>query len=69
MNTNDRTVVHANPIRYQQQNSEITEPKLPNYMNYLICFREFANTCLILIAWILLLGLLGTIIWVIIKHS
>jgi len=64
----DHTVVHVNPVRHQQ-NGEITDARAPTYMKYLICFREFMTTFMVLLAWLLFLGLLGTIIWVIIKHA
>ena len=64
----DHTVVAVNPIgRYR--GDEQMELKVPTYMKYLQCFQAFMNTIMMLLAWFLGLAVLGTIIWVIIKHS
>jgi hypothetical protein len=64
----DDTVVNVNPIRRYQQ-GEAVDPKVPTYKKYLMCFKEFMNTTMVLLAWLLCLAELVTIIWVIIKNS
>lgn len=64
----DQTIVNVNPVRRYPQ-GEPVEPNVPTYMKYLICFREFVTAIMTLLAWLLCLGVLGAVIWVIIKHA
>ena len=64
----DDTIVNVNPVRRYQQGDTV-EPRVPTYMKYLICFGEFVNAIMALLAWLLCLVMLGAIIWVIITRA